>query len=274
MDAKAAAIARGLLMRGVGPGDVVGLWMGRGPELLIAQIAIAKTGAAWLPFDADAPIERIGVCLSDARAKALLTSPGFSSKATPAIAAPVFVDEKIAVKGEDPLPDPRMRGATPDSPAYLIYTSGSTGTPKGIVISQRNICHFLRSANDVYGIAEFDVVFQGASVAFDLSMEEIWIPYLVGATLFVATPEIMTEIEGLPDILEEMGVTVLDTVPTLLTALPRAAKTIRTILLGGEACPPTIAEIWERAAVRSITPTARPRRQWLRRQPKFDLNET
>ena len=70
--------------------------------------------------------------------------------------------------------------------------------------------------------------------------------YLISSapTLFVATPEIMTEIEGLPDILEEMGVTVLDTVPTLLTALPRAAKTIRTILLGGEACPPTIAEIW------------------------------
>jgi len=63
------------------------------------------------------------------------------------------------------------------------------------------------------------VVFQGASVAFDLSMEEIWISYLVGATLFVATPQIIGETEALPDILEEAGVTVLDTVPTLLTVL-------------------------------------------------------
>jgi non-ribosomal peptide synthetase component F len=75
-------------------------------------------------------------------------------------------------------------------------------------------------------------------------MEEIWIPYLAGATLFVATPQIIGEMEALPDILEEVGVTVLDTVPTLLTVLPRDVKTIKKILLGGEACPPSIAESW------------------------------
>ena len=73
----------------------------------------------------------------------------------------------------------------------MIYTSGSTGKPKGIIITQGNICHFLRAANEVYGIRAEDVVFQGASLAFDLSMEEIWIPYLVGATLFVADAEII-----------------------------------------------------------------------------------
>jgi len=97
-----------------------------------------------------------------------------------------------------------------------------------------------------YEITSSDIVFQGASVAFDLSMEEIRIPYLVGATLFVATPEIIGETEALPDISEEAGVTVLDTVPTLLAALPRDARTIKKILLGGEACPPSIAESWTR----------------------------
>ena len=63
--------------------------------------------------------------------------------------------------------------------------------PKGIVITNRNICHYLRAANALYGISPSDVVFQGASVAFDLSMEEIWIPYLVGASLFVATRELL-----------------------------------------------------------------------------------
>ena len=116
----------------------------------------------------------------------------------------------------------RARSAlTPDHPAYMIYTSGSTGMPKGIVITGRNICHYLRSANEIYGITPHDVVFQGASVAFDLSMEEIWIPYLVGATLFVATPEIMGEADKLPDILDDAGVTVLDTVPTLLAMMPK-----------------------------------------------------
>jgi len=244
VDARATMIARGLIDRGAGPGAVVGLWMARGPEVLIAQIAITKTGAAWLPFDVDAPIERIAVCLADAGAAALLTSPTLAPRAAGRVAAPVLVDQEIAVQSAELLPSPRGRAATPDSPAYLIYTSGSTGTPKGIVISQRNICHFLRAANEVYGISASDVVFQGASVAFDLSMEEIWIPYLVGATLFVATPEIMADIEGLPDALEEAGVTVLDTVPTLLTALPRDVTTVKTIVLGGEACPPWLAENW------------------------------
>ncbi|HXY58588.1 MAG TPA: Pls/PosA family non-ribosomal peptide synthetase [Methylocystis sp.] len=246
VDALATTIALGLVERGVGPCDVVGLWMARGPELLIAQIAIAKTGAAWLPFDADAPIDRIAVCLADASAKGLLASEAFAARAQDNIPFPLWVDEKIAALSELPLPDPRARGATSDAPAYIIYTSGSTGTPKGIVISNRNICHYLRSSNEVYDIKSSDVMFQGGSVAFDLSMEEIWIPYLVGATLFVATPEVLGETEQLPLIMEEAKVSVLDTVPTLLSVLPRDVKTLRVIILGGEACPPSVAERWTR----------------------------
>ena len=246
VDAAAGAIASGLAARGVGPGDVVGLWMARGPELLIAQIAIAKTGAAWLPFDSEAPVERIAVCLRDAEAKGLLTSEAFEGRAAGVAPIAVLTDTALAAQAAGPAPHPRALGATPDHPAYLIYTSGSTGTPKGIVISQRNICHYLRASNEVYKITASDVMFQGASVAFDLSMEEIWIPYLVGATLFVATPEILGETEQLPDIMEEAGVSVLDTVPTLLSVLPRDIKTLRAIILGGEACPPVIAERWSR----------------------------
>jgi non-ribosomal peptide synthetase-like protein len=247
VDAQASAIANGLLARGIGPGRIVGLWMPRGPELLIAQIAIAKTGAAWLPFDADAPVERIAVCLADAEASGLLTSSHFAVRAAGAVGVAILVDDEIAAGRDGPAPDPRRAGASADDPAYLIYTSGSTGTPKGIVVTQRNICHYLRSANEIYGISASDVVFQGASVAFDLSMEEIWIPYLAGASLFVATPQIIGETEALPDLLEEAGVTVLDTVPTLLAALPRDVATLRKIVLGGEACPPSVAERWARA---------------------------
>ena len=79
-----------------------------------------------------------------------------------------------------------MRAPGPTDPAYVIYTSGSTGQPKGIVIPQRGICHFIRSENELLGVREEDKVFQGFSVAFDMSFEEIWISYLVGATLWIA----------------------------------------------------------------------------------------
>lgn len=241
---RAALIARALVHRGIGPGDVVGLWMARGPDLLTAQIGITLSGAAWLPFDAEAPSDRVGVCLSDAGAKALLVSSALEG-ASPDAAPALTVEGLLAgVPTEAPAADARAAGLTPEHPAYLIYTSGSTGVPKGIVISHANICHFLRSGNALYGMAADDVVFQGASVAFDLSMEEIWVPYLVGATLFVASPAMMGDVEALPGLIAEAGVTVLDTVPTLLAMLSQDLPGVRLILLGGEALPEPLVARW------------------------------
>ncbi len=188
VDATATTIARGLVRRGIRAGDVVGLWMQRGGDLLTAQIAIAKTGAAWLPFDADAPRERIAVCLKDAGARLLLAEAHHSGDTSLDMPCPVVGTPELIDLTDTSDVDARALGARPDMPAYMIYTSGSTGVPKGIVITAQNICHYLRSANEVYGLLASDIVFQGASVAFDLSMEEIWVPYLVGAALFVATP--------------------------------------------------------------------------------------
>src|SRR5205085_5593392 len=98
VDAAATSIARGLLRRGVRPGDVIGLWLPRGGDLLVAQIAIAKTGAAWLPFDADAPIERIAVCLEDAEAKGLLTSSVFAEKTHGSMPCPLLIPTDIRDK--------------------------------------------------------------------------------------------------------------------------------------------------------------------------------
>lgn len=246
LDEAANQLARGLVRHGLRPGMMAGLWMARGQELLVAQLAIIKTGAAFLPFDADAPVERISECLADAGAHLIITSAAFAEKASGALPCRVVRPDDLIDLTDRRDVDARAQGATPDSPAYLIYTSGSSGKPKGIVITHRNICHFLRAAQLTYGLGADDVVFQGASVAFDLAMEEIWLPYLVGATLYVATPETLADVERLPDLLEEAGVTVIDTVPTLLTLLPRVVNSLRIVILGGEACPPSIAARWAR----------------------------
>ena len=183
---RASAIAAGLASLGIGPGSVVGLWMPRGLDLLVSQIAITLAGAAWLPFDADAPLERIAVCLGDCAASGLITVASNTEKAADGgvvVWSPEALAESGAAAAKGAVMPPRPAGLTPDHPAYMIYTSGSTGKPKGIVVSHRNICHFLRSVQEVYGIRPDDVMFQGASVAFDLSREEIWVPYLAGASL-------------------------------------------------------------------------------------------
>lgn len=73
LDAQADQVASWLLQAGVRPGQIVGLWLPRGIDLLVMQAGIAKTGAAWLPFDADVPVERIAVCLADAQAVGLVS---------------------------------------------------------------------------------------------------------------------------------------------------------------------------------------------------------
>src|SRR5262245_20952666 len=127
IDARAEAIARGLVRKGIRPGRVVGLWMPRGVELLIAQIAIAKTGAAWLPFDADAPAERVSICLSDAEASGILAAPDFApllTAACPAWTAAALAAESAAAANPERI-DARALGARPEDPVYIIYTSGS-----------------------------------------------------------------------------------------------------------------------------------------------------
>lgn len=234
---RADLAAHHLIEAGVRPGHIVGLCLPRGADLLVMQAAIAKAGAAWLPFESDTPPDRMHACLQDAGAQGLIAC------------ADVRLDGLITwTPGELSTPvDGVLRkreGLLPEHPAYVIYTSGSTGKPKGVPISQAAICHFLRSENEVLGVRHGDKVYQGFSVAFDMSFEEIWISYLVGASLWVAPKMLTTDPEGLPEALAREGITVLHAVPTLLALFARDVPSLRLVNLGGEVCPDFLVPRW------------------------------
>ncbi|MGB4811330.1 MAG: Pls/PosA family non-ribosomal peptide synthetase [Methylophilaceae bacterium] len=257
LNALSNGAASHLINAGVVAGQIVGLWLPRGIDLLVMQLAIAKAGAAWLPFDADTPIDRVGVCLNDAKAVGLISCVDFistsnSNQSLPAIwyAAHLLTSPEGTLK--------KRHGVLSEHPAYVIYTSGSTGKPKGIQINQGAICHFLRSENSQLGVNKNDRVYQGFSVAFDMSFEEIWISYLVGATLWIAPKELVTDPDALPLALIQHQVTVLHAVPTLLALFNRDLPNLRIINLGGEACPESLANKWatpERKLFNTYGPT-------------------
>jgi non-ribosomal peptide synthetase-like protein len=243
LDAAADLAASRLIAAGVGAGQIIGLWLPRGADLLIMQAAIAKTGAAWLPFDAETPLARIQICLEDAQSPGLVSCASFAVELA-GLPCTVWLAEELLQPAKAPL---RRRGQVlPTDPAYVIYTSGSTGKPKGIEISQGAICHFLRSENSVLDVRESDRVYQGFSVAFDMSFEEIWISYLVGATLWIAPRQVAVDPEALPRALAENGVTVLHAVPTLLALFEQDVPCLRIINLGGEMCPESLVARWAR----------------------------
>ncbi len=248
LDAMADAAAHRLITtHGVCSGSVVGLWMSRGIELLVLQLAIAKTGAAWLPLDAQTPVERVVICLEDAGAAVLVSAESLCNGIDSNLPGTALVDGQALCA---PLPPgtrlQRRVGVQPEHTAYVIYTSGSTGKPKGIAISQRSICHFLRCENELLGIRPTDRVYQGFSVSFDMSFEEIWIAYLVGATLWIGPPEAAGDPDLLPRMLTDHGITVLHAVPTLLSLFALDVPGLRLINLGGEMCPAALVERWAR----------------------------
>ena len=241
VDKRSDKIAAELIRRGAGPGKVLGLYFTRGATLLLTQLGVTKTGATWLPFDSETPKDRIATCLADCNALALLVDEDVEARVE-GIPQTVWSVDDVAFSQPLKKPLNKIKGHTPNHNAYLIYTSGSTGTPKGIAITHRNICHYLRACNSIFGITHKDVMFQGCSAAFDLSMEEIWVPYLAGAALWVATPEILADTENLPRHMREAGVTVIDTVPTLLGIFAEDIDSIRIMIVGGEACPPSLVD--------------------------------
>ncbi len=245
LDRLAALAASRLIAAGIRPGQIVGLWMPRGIDLLLMQAAIAKAGAAWLPLEHDTPVERLQVCLLDAAGAGVISNDA-SMAALDALGLPAWSAEELLVPLAPGEPLRARAPLSPDQPAYVIYTSGSTGKPKGILISQRSICHFLRSENAVLGIHAGDRVYQGFSVAFDMSFEEIWIAYLVGATLWIGPKEIAGDPETLPRLLAANQVSVLHAVPSLLALFSDDVPTLRLINLGGEMCPESVVERWSR----------------------------
>ena len=240
LDAQADLVASRLIDAGVCPGQIVGLWLPRGINLLVMQAGIAKAGAAWLPFDADTPVERIAVCLQDAGAVGVVTCELFAPRLVQ-VNARVWTGEDLLVPTLEQF---RREGLLPTHPAYVIYTSGSTGKPKGIEITQGSICHFLRSENAMLKVRETDRVYQGFSVSFDMSFEEIWISYLVGATLWIAPKEVAADPESLALALIQNKVTVLHAVPTLLALFTQEVPSLRLINLGGEMCPQSLVMRW------------------------------
>ncbi|MCH7380252.1 MULTISPECIES: delta-poly-L-ornithine synthetase PosA [Acinetobacter] len=237
---QALLMAQHLTLEGIKAGDIVGLWLPRGIELLKSQLAICLSGAAWLPFDMDTPADRIAVCLEDATAVGMITSDEWYEHLQE-VPQTKWTNTEL----QRPLHETvELAKTSPEQPAYIIYTSGSTGKPKGIVITQKNICHFLRSENSILGIQEQDKVYQGFSVAFDMSFEEIWLSYLVGASLWIAPKSLVSDPERLCQTLKQQQITVLHAVPTLLALFPEDVPNLRIINLGGEMCPDSLVERW------------------------------
>ena len=188
LERRANQLARLLRQRGVGRGDCVGLWLPRSMDVLVALLGIMKAGAAYVPLDPEFPVKRVAFVLADCQARALVTTSAYAARLGGSNAGVLVValDESAAELAAQP--EARLRnayvGLSPGDLCYVIYTSGTTGRPKGVEIEHRRACHFARAEGQNFQVRPEDRVFQGFSIAFDASVEEIWLAFYAGAALW------------------------------------------------------------------------------------------
>ncbi|MCQ9178177.1 amino acid adenylation domain-containing protein [Streptomyces sp. IBSBF 2953] len=241
LDARATALARHLVGRGVGAESIVGVCLERGVDLMVALLAVAKAGGAYLPIDPAYPVDRIAYMLQDADPAVVLGSSG-TAPLLPASAVRVDALESAA---ED-AGDLAVPAARVENPAYVIYTSGSTGRPKGVLVSHAGVASLVAGHVRHLGVGAGSRVGQFASPGFDTFGWEWLMALLTGATL-VTIPQERRLGEALPQFLAEEGVTHVTLPPAVLATLDEESIGADvTLVTAGEACPPDVMARWAR----------------------------
>ncbi|MFF5365701.1 amino acid adenylation domain-containing protein [Streptomyces sp. NPDC013187] len=231
LDERAEQVARGLVARGIVPGDRVGICLERTTELVVTMLAVLKAGAAYVPTDPAYPADRLAHTARDAGLDLVVTRLA----EYPADAGtPVTPDELTAAAGPSgELPT----GGSPDDAAYVIYTSGSTGRPKGVVVPHRNVVALIDATREDYRLGPDDVWSLFHSGAFDFSVWETWGCLLTGGRLVVVPYLVSREPGEFRDLLLREHVTVLSQTPSAFSQLletDHAPLAVRLVVFGGE----------------------------------------
>ncbi|KQU03086.1 hypothetical protein ASG56_20060 [Rhodococcus sp. Leaf7] len=252
LDTSTSRLARLLIDRGAGPESVVAIALGRSLESVAAMIAVAKTGAAWVPVDPRYPADRVAHMLADSGAALGIT---VSSDRPDDTATPV---DWVLLDDADSVADIESRSANPvtdddrispvrlDHPAYVIFTSGSTGRPKGVAVTHRGLSSFAEVQRRRFGITESSRTLHFASPSFDASVLELLMALGAGSTMVVAPTDVYGG-EEFADLVDREQVTHAFVTPAALATVdvaPGSLPTLATVVVGGDACSADLVRRW------------------------------
>jgi amino acid adenylation domain-containing protein len=237
---------------GTGPGSVVGLYMHRSLDMVVALLGVLKAGGAYLPLDPAFPVDRLKYMLSDSQAEVMLTNvdpkwvQNLETDTTEGHLLIVNLDtdwpeiSSFTSAREENIQSPSLS----DHLAYLIYTSGSTGVPKGVEISHRAVVNFLLSMQSEPGLSPEDTLLAVTTMSFDIAVLEIFLPLITGAQVVLASREVAYDGHRLIKMLNDTGATIMQATPAtwrLLIESGWQGNPQLKSLCGGEALPKDLA---------------------------------
>jgi len=248
IERRANQLARHLRQRGVEAGDLVGLFVERSPDAIVAILSILKAGGAYLPIEPSHPPERIRHILDASAISVMVSESTLAARAgfDPRDLSLVELDARDAPwQGESTgRLSPEDSGVSAGDLAYVLYTSGSTGRPKGVMTEHRQVTSFVRAFNAVLRLTDTDRVFQGFSLSFDGSVEEMWMAFSNGAALVVPPRGAPRFGDELAHLITAGKASVFSTVPTALATISLALPSVRVLIVSGERCSKEAVQRW------------------------------
>lgn len=241
LNAKAGRLAVYLKKQGVGPDVLVGICVERGLDMFIGILGILKAGGAYLPLDPSFPHDRLAIMIEDADPKIVLTQHTLQES------LPSYDYQSICLDSVDMNVEEEMPLLPVEQPnlAYLIYTSGSTGKPKGVQIPHRAVVNLLISMRNLLGITKADTLLAVTTLSFDMSVPDLFLPLITGASIVIARRDVAADGEQLSELLTKTGTTVMQATPVtwqmLIQSGWKGSETLK-VLIGGETLSKALAE--------------------------------
>ncbi|MCX7366152.1 MAG: amino acid adenylation domain-containing protein [Alphaproteobacteria bacterium] len=243
LDARSTSLAKYLQRRGVLPEQIVAVCVERSLDMVVALLAVAKAGAAWLPLDPRFPAERLRFMLDDSRASLVLTQSAIRPMLTD-VAAISLDTEWDAVEERASGVDLREESDASHL-AYVIYTSGSTGVPKGVMVEHRALTNFLCSMAKRPGLAAGDRLLAVTTYSFDIAALELLLPLVRGGTCLICPASRAGDADLLRQEIRQQRPTVMQATPstwTMLFASGWRNEERMKLLCGGEPLPPALKQ--------------------------------
>ena len=248
VEKRANRIANSLIVRGIGKEDRVAVILPRGSDWPVAMLGVVKAGAAFVPFDTEAAVERSLAIMDDADIKALVIGDDVDERLIRSDLPVLHLGTDDLRRASDLDPAIAMDGR---SLAYVIFTSGSTGRPKGVMIEHHNVLSLILGQGNLFALGENEIWSWFHSPAFDFSIWEIWGPLLTGGRLVVVPRTSQLDVAELRRLLRDEEVSVLSLTPSAFYALaayeedqPTRDLSLRSVWFGGEALTPSNLRAW------------------------------
>ncbi len=240
LDNKVNSLALKLIESGVHPNSLVGICTGRNENMLIAMLAVIKTGAGYVPLDPTFPDERLLYMIERSDLSLLLLEEKFEGRFNHP--KKIVIQHILHHEHKNMSFVPREVGLS--QTCYVLFTSGSTGKPKGVEVSHLNVLNFLLSMKKKPGFGKNDKMLSVTTFSFDISVLELFLPLISGGSVYIADENEIINGNSLSEIIEKENITCMQATPTtwrLMLASAWQGDNKLKVLCGGEAMPKDLA---------------------------------